>query len=314
MAAAPHRGARPGQRPRKRCVPTALVPSSTGRGRQSSAQGCEGRRAGGGFGDADRGTRRVPAGHRAERAQLGCGFSFSPPGPARRCGLRRQRVEGGKNKLFSRQPFQLLLSKLSNSPNKQRALARPQLAGQRGAGTARPAPCPPAEQAVLGHRLLPLSAGWAKGLRSPPRLCTPFRHHRKCHPAQGIFPGIPLRRWLVVTCPCRDGQPPWLGRGSLAPCLVPRRGASVPMPCVGVQGRVEGRAQRCCGQPARRALTHRPWVLQCNPRPRRWAQAAGAHSLRRTHVVQPHMGSGTSLHVPKQAVGPRSCQLEGCRR
>lgn len=27
-------------------------------------------------------------------------------------------MEVGKNKLFSRQPFQLLLSKLSNSPNK----------------------------------------------------------------------------------------------------------------------------------------------------------------------------------------------------
>lgn len=57
----------------------------------------------------------------SEQAQLRCRWSISPLGPVGRCGLRQQqRVEVGKNKLFSRRPLQLLLSKLSQGPNKQR--------------------------------------------------------------------------------------------------------------------------------------------------------------------------------------------------
>lgn len=156
--------------------------------------------------------------------------------------MRQQCVEVGKNKLFSRQPFQLLLSKLSNSPNKHRKhwlgcrwLAQPSSAEQ-----AQPIPFPTG-RAVLGHCLLLLSEGWAGALlrRSPPRLCTPFWHHRRCRLAQGSFPGVPLQlgghlslqRWTTSRawqgCPCTLLCPAWPLANSTG------------LPYVGLQGQGE---------------------------------------------------------------------------
>ena len=168
-----------------------------------------------------------------------------------------------------------------------------------------------------GHRLLPISAGWARGSAPlfPTAAVHPFPAPPPMPPGTGQLPGHPSptmagghlspQRW--TTSAAWEGFPCIL----LSPAWPPANGTGLPCRChvLGCKGRVEGLAQRCCGQPARRrALTHHPWVLQCSPRLWRWAQ------LGSTHVVQPCMGTGTSLHVPRQAVGPRSCQLEGCRR
>lgn len=250
--------------------------------------------------------------------------SASPPGPARRCGLRQQHVEVGKNKLFGSQPLQPLLSKLSGSPNKQgkRWLSRswPAQPGRHSPS------CPRSRSQARRPGSSPAAAlrGVGKGLRSPAphRGCAPPSGTAAMPPGTGQLPGRPSpavagghlslpmdtsAAWEGFPCALlRPAWPPANGRGLL--CRWRRSGC---------QGRVEGLAQSCCGQPARRgrALTHHHlWVLQRNPRPRRWAQAAGARSRGRTHVVQPCVGTGTSLRVARQAVGPRSCQLEGCRR
>lgn len=132
----------------------------------------------------------------SERAQLGCGLSILPLGPVRRCGLRQQHVEVGKNKLFSRQPFQLLLSKLSNSPNKHRKhwLSHSWLAQASSTGQAQPVLFPflqPSKLCWVTACFCSLQGGQGALLpHSLPWLCTPFQHHPECHLAQG---GIPLQ-------------------------------------------------------------------------------------------------------------------------
>lgn len=133
-------------------------------------------------------------------------------------------MEVGKNKLFSRQPFQLLLSKLSNSPNKHRKhwLGCSWLAQPSSAEKTQPIPFP-AEQAVLGRAYCCSLRGGQGALLpcSPPWLCTPSWHHRRWYLAQGSFPGIPLQlgghlslqRWTASRAwegfPCALLSPAW---------------------------------------------------------------------------------------------------------
>lgn len=108
-------------------------------------------------------------------------------------------MEVGKNKLFSHQPFQLLLSKLSNSPNKHRKcwLSRSWPAQPSSAGQAQPIPFPFPElsRPYLIIACCRSSRGGQGALlpRFPPWLCTPFWHHCRCHLAQGSSLDIHLQ-------------------------------------------------------------------------------------------------------------------------
>lgn len=151
-------------------------------------------------------------------------------------------MEVGKNKLFSRQPFQLLLSKLSNSPNKHES------AGSAAAGwpgpfvrdTAQPIPNPVSQPCRV------IASPWmGKGLYSP-------APHRGCAtPSSATTDATRAASWdpiPVTTVPAEIDNP----MAQKLPCalLGPAQPQQAARDCRGdaiCWGREAGLTQRCHG-------------------------------------------------------------------
>lgn len=155
-------------------------------------------------------------------------------------------MEVGKNKLFRRQPFQLLLSKLSNSPNKHKS-AGSATAGWPGSfvwDTTHPNPNPVAQPCQVIPSPRP-----SKGV------CSPTRHCSCSTPSSAITDASQAASWDIT--PVMTGghlslqrwTTPWL-RSSVAHCSVllglsKQQGIAVEMPFA--SSREAGLTHRCHG-------------------------------------------------------------------